>query len=59
MIPGPSRLINFCGAWLNQMLKGHLNYYAISGKSPSPSFPFGEVLPSNVSEEETPDHRHR
>jgi len=23
------------GAWLNQMLKGYLNYYAVSGNSPS------------------------
>src|SRR5207253_4494354 len=23
------------GAWLTQMLKGHLNYYAVSGNSPS------------------------
>ena len=23
------------GVWLNQMLKGHLNYYAVSGNSPS------------------------
>src|ERR1700674_5204468 len=23
------------GAWLKQMLKGHLNYYAVSGNSPS------------------------
>ena len=24
------------GAWLNQMLKGYLNYYAVSGKQPKP-----------------------
>jgi hypothetical protein len=23
------------GAWLHQMLKGYLNYYAVSGNSPS------------------------
>jgi RNA-directed DNA polymerase len=23
------------GAWMEQMLKGHLNYYAVSGNDPS------------------------
>ena len=32
------------GAWLTQMLKGHLNYYAVSGNSPSLWWYFNEVL---------------
>ena len=31
------------GAWLNRMLKGHLNYYAVSGNSPSLWWYFNEV----------------
>jgi hypothetical protein len=31
------------GAWLNQMLKGYLNYYAVSGNSPSLWWYFNEV----------------
>lgn len=31
------------GAWLTQMLKGHLNYYAVSGNSPSLWWYFNEV----------------
>jgi len=31
------------GAWLKQMLKGHLNYYAVSGNSPSLWWYFNEV----------------
>jgi RNA-directed DNA polymerase len=31
------------GAWLNRMLKGHLNYYAVSGNSPSLWWYFDEV----------------
>jgi hypothetical protein len=30
-------------AWLNRMLKGHLNYYAVSGNSPSLWWYFNEV----------------
>src|SRR5271157_1167786 len=31
------------GAWLTQMLTGHLNYYAVSGNSPSLWWYFNEV----------------
>jgi hypothetical protein len=31
------------GAWLKRMLKGHLNYYAVSGNSPSLWWYFNEV----------------
>jgi len=31
------------GAWLTQMLKGHLNYYAVSGNGPSLWWYFNEV----------------
>jgi RNA-directed DNA polymerase len=31
------------GAWLNQMLKGYLNYYAVSGNNPSLWWHFNEV----------------
>ena len=31
------------GAWLTQMLKGDLNYYAVSGNSPSLWWDFNEV----------------
>jgi RNA-directed DNA polymerase len=31
------------GAWLNQMLKGYLNYYAVSGNSPSLWWYFNDV----------------
>jgi RNA-directed DNA polymerase len=31
------------GAWLSRMLKGHLNYYAVSGNSPSLWWYFNEV----------------
>jgi hypothetical protein len=31
------------GAWLHQMLKGYLNYYAVSGNSPSLWWYFNEV----------------
>ena len=31
------------GAWLNQVLKGYLNYYAVSGNNPSLWWYFNEV----------------
>ena len=31
------------GAWLTQMLQGHLNYYAVSGNGPSLWWYFNEV----------------
>jgi RNA-directed DNA polymerase len=31
------------GAWLNRMLKGHLNYYVVCGNSPSLWWYFNEV----------------
>jgi hypothetical protein len=31
------------GAWLNQMLKGYLNYYAVPGNSPSLWWYFNEM----------------
>ena len=36
------------GAWLNQMLKGYLNYYAVSGNSPSLWWYFNAVRCANV-----------